>query len=220
MSQLNFSIDLLETDNVIGRRILKALVEEFNKNIPPIISKVTNLIRQETFHFFKNTPTYRSLLDGELAGHFGLPTGNREGNLDTILTTIVNNMVIEYKPINLRGSTFANGISVSVLIKDFSDILALAQSAVITEKGEILEWLDWLLRAGDKIIIRDYEIDFRDGTGRSGLATMEELSGGVWRVPPEYAGTISDNWLTRALLSNSKTYLNLLDNIIFSELKG
>ncbi len=93
--------------------------------------------------------------------------------------------------------------------------------------GVNLPWLQWLLFDGDRVVIPDYDILVagaapptgyakrkvsrfsasrtgkavmvkRDYTGRSRHHASQGRTGSGWRVPPEYAGTASRNWLTEA----------------------
>ena len=220
MSSIGIYVDLLESDKEIANKILQAIADYVNSTIPPLLQNIKKRLIPQTIALFQNTETYNSLLYGELAGHFGLPRGNRKNNIDTILTTIANNIEITFVPIKVRATQFANGLIFKVLLSDFSDILSLSQAVIFTESGDALEWLKWLLTMGDSIIIREYEIDFFPGEGRSGSAIMIPEQGGVWRVPPEYAGTYRNNWLTKALLQNADTYLEMVGQVIQNEIQG
>ncbi|MFO7745709.1 MAG: hypothetical protein R6V36_10040, partial [Psychroflexus sp.] len=181
------------------------------------IGRIIFNISQVTLHYLRNTPTYTSLLEGELAGHFGIPYQNRVSNVDSILQTIVSNMEVNHKRVTVTAGKFSGGLTVSILIKNFTDILSLPGAVVVTERGDLLEWLNWLLTQGDRIIIRNYEVDIEPGTGRSGLATMIPNDKSSWRVPPEFSGTINNNWLTRTL--KSKNYMSAIDQAIQKELQ-
>ena len=220
MSNISISIKLLESDSIIRNKILRGIVKDINRAIPPILNNVKQQLKIETIKFFQNTEAYQSLLSGDLAAHFGIPILNRRNNLNIILETIGNNIEVTYKPIKIQAGNFTNGLTIEVLLSDLSDILALPQAVIITEKGDLLEWLSWLLTAGDKIIIRQYEIDLVEGEGRSGGGVMIESATGVWRVPPEFSGSVLNNWLTKALLLNADAYLSIIDNILKKELKG
>ena len=80
---------------------------------------------------------------------------------------------------------------------------------VIYGRGD-LHWLQWLLEKGDTIIIDSYEYSPRSGFGRSGGGSMK--LGGSWRVPPEYAGTPENNFISDSLFNN--TFQSTLQNII------
>ena len=64
-------------------------------------------------------------------------------------------------------------------------------------EGGDLHWLRWLLLEGYKVLVVGFHFRFQPGRGRSQLGYMRK--GGFWRVPPEYAGTADDNFVTRAL---------------------
>jgi hypothetical protein len=99
---------------------------------------------------------------------------------------------------------------------DFNDLISMGESVVVTEKGTDLNWLSWLLIDGDAIIISDYM--FVAGpfdTSRTGMGIMRQ-SGGAWRVPPEFAGQINNNWITRAIDAAASE----IDNTLQSILKG
>ncbi len=93
--------------------------------------------------------------------------------------------------------------------------------------GVSLPWLEWLLFEGDRVVIPNYDILVagaappagyanrkvsrfsasrtggaimvsRNYVGRSRHHAAQGRTGPGWRVPPEYAGTTSHNWLTEA----------------------
>ena len=69
-------------------------------------------------------------------------------------------------------------------------------------KSGDLHWLDWLLKRGDNMIISNYQYNPQTGLGRSGLGNM--VGGGSFRVPPQFSGTVDDNFITRAFLGNNQ----------------
>ena len=81
--------------------------------------------------------------------------------------------------------------------------------------GNTVDWLRWLLTAGDTIVIADYQVMKEKGTplkgSRSGYALMvsPKMSKG-FRVDPNHSGTIDDNWITRALIA---TEIDMLEKL-------
>ena len=59
-----------------------------------------------------------------------------------------------------------------------------------------MHWLDWLLKRGDSIIVVNYQYNPQTGIGRSKLGNM--VDGGSFRIPPQFSGTIDDNFITRS----------------------
>lgn len=215
-STINFSVQLLESDSIIERKILENFAEEFNNSITSKISNIKQQLKYRTVEFIKGTATYFALVDGILASHFGLPLSSRKLMVDNIINTVANNIEIENKSISIRGGNFYNGLEIRVLLVGFSDILALSDAVITTNRGQDLPWLEWLLIRGDKIIISEYEIDLISGKGRSGGAIMVRNDASVWRVPPMYAGTINSNWLTKTILSQE--YKDIIEEILQKEL--
>jgi len=217
---MSIYIDIVETDRQIATLILQDIVKQLNRIIPTKLKSIDTKVRLATFNFIKNTTTYESLVRGELAGHFGIPIRGRQNRIDNIVAAISNRMEISYKPITIQAGRFAHGLRFGVLLQDLSEVLGLPGSKILTEKGQVLPWLDWLLVFGDTIEISEYEIKFQAGKGRSARAIMIADNAGSWRVPPEFSGTLNDNWLTRAFKNNINPYSLIIENIIKSELQG
>jgi hypothetical protein len=215
---MRFTIELLETNKQIERKILDCIAEDFNNLIQPKLSIIREKISVATVAFLKGSETYESLMRGELAGHFGLPVWGRRMMIDNVIQKIGDNIEIDYTPVRVRAGGFIGGAEIGVLVKDFSDILAMMEASVDTEKGQILPWLEWLLIRGDQIIISEYEINFISAQGRSAKAIMVKNNSAVWRVPPEYSGVMGDNWLTRFFTIYHNVYSTLLEQILQTEL--
>lgn len=221
MSRISISIDLVETNQAITKKIHSAIIKSLNKIIAKSVSRISSKIKEQTVAYLKNTPTYESLINGELSKHFGIRVGTGKDKLDAILQTIADNIYVKNDVIHSRftSNRYRGGLSVRVLKDDFEDILSLPEAQIITEKGTILPYMDWLLIRGNAIIISEYEISFESGKGRSGGAIMIDSNAGVWRVPPQYAGTINDNWLTRSIVGAGSQYIQLINAIIKQEIE-
>jgi len=222
-TSFNISVELLENDRAIGRKILEALADEFNNKVQNKIPNIRDKVADVTMNFIRATEVYDSLVTGGsdkkgLAAHFGLPSWGRQGMVDSIVNTIGANIEITFRPIKVRGNNFDGGMNIGILIKDFTDILSLPGASVVTAKSQMLPWLEWLLVRGNKIIIDEYEIHLISGKGRSNFAVMIKNNAAVWRVPSEYSGVMNDNWLIRAILDNVDNYKQVIQNIIEREL--
>jgi hypothetical protein len=142
--------------------------------------------------------TYQSLLTGTLRGDFGL--ADPEVRLKEILETLKKSLEVSFIPVQFRGDNLRGGLVIKLIRADFEDILNLSAASYKSHNFQV-EWLRWLLTAGDSVIIATYHVKSTNLTpgqaraSRSGIAIME--NGGGWRVPAEYSGTLSDNWLTR-----------------------
>ena len=219
MAGINISIVLLDTPDQIEKKILKAIAEEFNSLMRQKITNIRGRVRSVTIDYIKTTETYNSLIDGDLAAHFGLPYASRQSMIDAIIEQIGNSIEIIVKPVKASGKKFQGGTTINILVKNFSDILSMAEASIPTENGLVLPWLEWLLIRGDRLIISEHEIHLIRGKGRSDMAIMVKNAAGSWRVPSQYSGTIKDNWLTRALKVNQDRYLDTITNILKQELQ-
>ena len=68
----------------------------------------------------------------------------------------------------------------------------------MTAKGVSLPWLRWLLTLGQQIIVANFGVDYQSGKGRTGggYMTVDERP---FKVSSQYAGTVDDNFITRAI---------------------
>ena len=190
--------------------VLHAAVKELNARIPLVVTHIRDDISYKLTRVFVDAPEYESLISGELGQHFGIPASDAVSKLDVILNKLADDIEVKFTRFSVRGGTIYGGIHVYIIDATLRNILSLAQGNVLTDKGQSLPWLEWLTVEGDKIIIQDYEIKFGSyAQSRAGGAIMSMSSGGIWRVPPQFSGTISDNWITRAI-DNASIYLENL----------
>jgi hypothetical protein len=210
-SIMKISLKLLESDDEINRRILNALVLEidsiFKKSIKPIRTKIIEEVKKALM----SEPEYQSLISGQLKYEFGIPVSSKVNDIIEIWSSNIN---IEYKPIKINSRGLSGGFLLNMIRDNFDDVLG-NESAIVVDSvsGITLPWLEWLLLYGGKIIVKNYKVRMGSNrNSRTGMAIMVESEGNNWRVPPEFAGTLTNNWVTRAI--------NKLDNKIISILES
>lgn len=202
MSKLKFNLNIVEDNTVISQRIAFALESQINKYLNTAYDKMKLLIPPILIQHIQNQPEYSSLMSGDLQGQFGIP--DPQQRLSDILLTIQNGTVVVRKPTSIVNGKISAGIKLQMVKSDFSDLLTLGSASFTTEKGTKLNWLQWLLVEGDTVIISDFGfVPGPSPSSRTGLGVMKQFSGAFWRVPPEFAGTLRDNWITRAIESSS-----------------
>ncbi len=196
------TVKLLESNQEIQRNINKAIAEHFNKIIRNKNRKILGKLKLSVGQWVRSQPEIESLLsEGEinsLNAQFGLRSGDAQSAVDGIVSAVVDATQINVKKLNEK---LEGGIDFLFQPKDFGNLLALPQGHVTTDKGADLHWLDWLLTAGERIIVVGYKYK-PDSEGRSGGGTME--GGGSFRVDPRFSGTLDNNFITRALSGNEK----------------
>ncbi len=168
--------------------IFKQAAKSVNRAIEKAIPNIEEGIRQLFKFNVESSPEYQSLLSGELRNQFGIE--DSDVRLNTIMKIWLENVRTEYNKSNGR-------LAISICASDFGDVLGIGAATLTTDNGTDLHWLEWLLTEGDKTIVRDFHIVYEPENSRTDSYIM--VKGGAWGVPPEFSGTIGDNFVTRAL---------------------
>jgi len=204
MNGFGLSVDIVESNAEISSEIVKALAPDVTKYFNTIFNELSDIIPDIIVQSIVSQPEYDSLMGGTLQYEFGIP--DPASRLSEILNTIRNGAVLTKKPVISKSNSLSGGFKIQMIRKDFSDLLELGAASFTTEKGSQLNWLEWLLLEGDSVIISDNIFVFGPSKySRTGFGIMRESLGGFWRVPPEYAGSINNNWITRAINDVSDT---------------
>ena len=196
------TLKLTESFNVIEKKIKKAYSEEINAHINKNKKLLIEPCKQLAVGWISKQPEVLSLTDniiGSLKGQFGIRDGQDVQATYDIITAVSNAVSVDFTPYN--DKLMGGGLSVNFQPSDFLDLLGLQSGHVIYENGD-LHWLKWLLKEGTRTIVVGYQYDPETGMGRSGLGTMGV--GGFFRVPPQFAGTENNNFVTRALLGKKQ----------------
>jgi hypothetical protein len=173
------------------------------------ISQLIRLIRPSLVEYVENklrkgpNDTYYSLDIGKLRDDFGFMPGENVG--EKVVKEVSKSIHL-----NKIGPTSASlgGIRLE-LLKGGIEFLLDKDFGAYDSNGNTVDWLRWLLTAGDTIVIADYEVIYKDTPrSRSGHALMisPKMSKG-FRVDPNHSGTIDDNWITRALVATEADML-------------
>jgi hypothetical protein len=196
------------------------VITEYLKKLNSVLFKMSTdgIIKRavgiEIRRLIENSPEYDSLISGKLNKDFGLdfPVANPTLTLNQIIETIERNVEITFTPAIYASGTVRGSLTISVLKSDFSDVLAIPSSQYNTEKGELVPWLRWLLLSGDSVVVAEYDVVATTSSrSRAGGEIMKKSFSG-YRVPPEYSGTATNNWLTRALEDLDILMGNILQN--------
>lgn len=196
------SLSIVITDSIskIEKEINRAIAEAINNEISQKLNSILNSMKALIPSWIASQPEIISLKSSDptsLAGQFGL-NKSPSSIVDSIIQSVVNATEIKFVPYskNLKG-----GLELRFQPSTFINLLALPDGHTIYNGGD-LHWLDWLLKRGDNIIVVNYQYNPRTGLGRSNLGNM--IPGGSFRVPPQFSGTDSDNFITRAFLGQAQ----------------
>lgn len=213
---MRFKISILEKNKEIEQKILQALLPQVNKALGSYYKTIIPKIKIVIAEAIKSSPEYNSITNGVLKYELGIPDG--DSRVNSLLNIWLSNINIEPKLVIIKNSQIIGGLKISLIRADLSDVLG-SDAAIITDNktGSMVDWLNWLSLAGDKTIIRDY--DFILGSNprsRTGGGIMRYSPGsGKWKVPSEFSGTVTNNWITRSI----DIAADNIENILSSTLK-
>lgn len=203
-------ISIKETDAQIQRKIAESVRDRLNSVFPKIINEIRDIVRKRIFDAISSSNVYLSIQRGDLQTELGLTDGG--SRLIDILNIWLNNIDVSFKKFTVRGDNLSGGITIQAIRSDYSDVLDSNLASYISEKGEEVPWLRWLLLTGTSVIIADYGIKFGSGLGRTGGGIM--IKGGSWGLSAEFAGGANDNFVTRAISGIESNLQNDIQNII------
>ena len=194
---MKFSISLMDSQSDITNNILNQLKVVLDKALIKTANIIEFKIRSLLEDALKNEPEYSSLINGELRKELGIADVS---NVDIVISHICNTAKIDISRVKTSKSGLSGGILLTVIPRDMGNIVNQSSAMVIdNERGYSLPWLEWLLFKGGDIIIRNFEVQYGvNPRSRSGDAIMVS-SNSNWRVPAQFAGTIGNNWTTRAV---------------------
>lgn len=209
---MSISIQIIDSIDKIEKNVNIAIVDLINDIVTRNINKIFLSVKSLIPSWIRLQPEIISLLSSEsssLAGQFGLNT-SADSVVNNIIDSVVNSTEIKFIKYNAK---FNGGLELRFQPKDFVNLLSLPDGHTVYRGGD-LHWLDWLLKRGDNMIITNYQYNPQTGLGRSGLGNM--IVGGSFRVPPQFAGTINNNFITRAFLGSDqeKQIFSIIEKIL------
>jgi hypothetical protein len=189
----NISIKLPRFSSEFSKNIKKEITSVFSAKIPPVISSIRTRLQKELKEKISQSQEWQEIVSGKLRGELGIPDTS---GLDDILETWTSGIIVEFNKNKELGS-----IQIRMIRSDYSDVLSLPDSSFVYSSrngSKVIEWLRWLLLEGPGIIVIGYDF-VPSNKGRTGLGIMVRSRNG-WKVPDQYAGTSTDNFVTRSLV--------------------
>jgi len=210
---MTIKLKLLDSTASIEKNIKSAMAEYINDILQKNQNGIANDIKKFIPSWIKLQPEIQSLLSNDpssLVGIFGI-TKSPSAIVDSIVNSVLGSISFKFIKFsdNLKG-----GFTINIQPTTFSNLLQLPDGYT-NYVGGSLHWMDWLLLRGDEIIVANYQYNPKTGLGRSNLGNM--ISGGFFRVPPQFSGTLENNFITRALTGQSQ--IDQINKIFISYLK-
>lgn len=217
-----YYIKLIDTAGDIHRKVSEALAAGLDDRIKFNLYAMEKEIKRITGSYFRNDPrgVYKNIVDGELRGHLGIPAGEAEQRLENIINTIVQNIELKYVPVRYSYPNLTGGLELGVLLRSFEDVLSLDSGFLIInvksnrDQAFKIDWLRWMLTEGNNMIVFDWDFEEQANVGRSLKGHMVPSPNGAWSVPDYAAGTLNDNWLSRAITEQSSAYIREIGKIM------
>ena len=201
-------LKLTQSVATIEKLALNALVGEINAHFASSMKNILDPVRQAVRAALRTSNTVSELSSGsKLRGALGIPKG--QDVVTPIIEAVADSTFIDPKKIKLTGKRFSGGFSVNVQPDNFINLLNGSLGFTVTEKGARLPWLSWLLTRGSSVIVADFGVRYKTGTGRSGSATMSKGTAPCM-VDPVHSGTLSDNFVSRALEENANEIVKVI----------
>lgn len=209
---MTISLKLIDTLPDIINKINQALAKEINILISKRKSLINNKFKPSIKKWILNQPEIQSLrsvgVQGSLAALFGLTTINADEAISKIINAVIDSSYIDFSKIN---NNLTGNIIFNFQPSDFANLLSLSEGHRTTNKGSDLHWLDWLLTKGNTTIIINYHYEpSNKGIAKGGTMT----TGGSFRVDPQFAGTLDNNFITRAFNGREKEVENILRGLL------
>ena len=153
---MKFSIEILETNKVIQSLVLKAMSSELKVGFLKARIHIQQDAKKIFIEAITSSPEYLSLVSGDLKGHLGVPDAS--SRMAEIIRVWTDSIVLTIRTPKPVGRLIKGGMVLS-LIKDWQRALTSGSASFLTQKGQSLPWLEWLLLAGDSQFIVDYDVD-------------------------------------------------------------
>jgi hypothetical protein len=212
-AQMKFSVNLTDSASDIRSKILESIKEHLDKAFNAAVPRISIKLQGAVSDALKAEPEYTALTSGQLRYEFGIPDPIQ---VDMVIDAIVDTLHVTKMPIQATNFGLSGGIELSMMpSQDMGGVVNNDAALVIDEsRGHKLPWLSWLLYEGNTPIVRQYRVQIGPNrASRTGMAIMKEANTN-WRVPPEYAGTVSNNWTTRAIDRIENNISGILQNEI------
>lgn len=190
------------------RHIVKEVSNVLKQNEANISVGIKKRVQETVMDMLFASPAVSSLMGGKLQAQLGVVSA--ESTMIEVIDTWMNNIHVSAK----AGGSPLLTINIGVLTQGYGDVLSLPSSVYQSAGGEMIEWLRWLLLEGDKTISDYFFLPGNRSKSRTGLGIMVRKGGREWSIPPEFRGTETDNFATRALENLDKA----LDTIVRVEI--
>lgn len=199
-------LDVNFSEKNFDRQFKSAVQKEINQALNKAKVEVVDYLKRAVRQALEDSPEYKSLINGDLSAQFGFVKGQEQSYVDPVIDYIINSIDVDIDKFKYE---IGGGYSIKLIVVDIDELSFIGKATYTSSpSGENIEWLNWLLTQGNKIIIQNFYIRFGQFTSkksRSTRAIMVKKQGASWginsssKVPSGLSGTVDNNWFTRAI---------------------
>lgn len=193
------TLEIITPTNSIVAKLKQAINKKLSKEqlIEHRATIAGHAVRNFLISKFMQSEVYFSLTGGYLRGEFGL-TDKQVSKIPDILDDLIH-VYIQHTEEKEKGI-----FKVKIGIVSPADFDPNKHGVFISEKGDAIHWLWWLLTQGTQPVVEGYSVFFKQGIGRSEMAIMVKSEGYNYSIDNYFAGTENDNWITRVVKAHQK----------------
>ena len=204
-------------DNKIVAAVDRQVNEKIGRALPQISSKIKPEVSSIILRSLSESPTVQSLLSGKLKDDFGLFGNVVDTTINNIISVISEGINVKLERSKTAGSIVTTTLEI-LPYKDFDKIISVAGGSFPARGGNV-DWLEWLLTRGTQVVIGDFWLfeharGFTRSGGSSIMRRIENIPREPFRVDSNFSGTIDDNFITRAIQSQSDELLRVLGSAV------
>lgn len=195
---IGITVSIKESVDKIERMILEQIRDTIKPAIIIAANSISKSIKETIYSSIVNQPEWQSLKYGKLRVDFGIPDSI---NIDELLNIWINDFDIKVNPPKIINKQISGTITISIIEQSQRKVLDSSVSEIQSKGGKVY-WLEWLLFAGDNIVVKDYHViynlnEIQQSYSRTGEGLM--VRGNDFKVDSIYSGTIDNNFITRSL---------------------
>ena len=194
-------IEITTSPSEFKKMVMQAIADHINSIAIKIAADVTETIKPLVYDAVHDCHEMQALRSSDLRAAMGLNPSQARDVSKQIAESVSSSLIVESGKVTPKN--LSTMISIYVQPAGLDNVLSVGGSTVdytSTEGKQVtIPWLDWLLTEGDRILVSGFALELGQGLGRSWGGRMVEAPTGSWRIEPQYAGTLTDNFVTRAL---------------------
>lgn len=209
---------IVESAQVIRERIIQALKRRVHFSFLRTRDRLHKQLSTEFKEWIRQSPEILSMREDareSLKAAFGL-TPEMSSKAILAITELLSNSIHVFIEDGKKYDIAVINIGF-VTPENWKELVGLPEGVFFSEgahAGEV-RWLEWLLTAGTTVVV-SFDIVYGNfSNSRTGLALMTKANRGSFRVPPQYSGTMKNNFVTRTIA----THLDDISKIIFKYIK-